>query len=110
MLYDKKWDKQLETEGETVELLKRARAMVEHRWCPWGATDDKGGVCVIVALGGAAKYPNGNDYELARKYFRDAIPIPNTLSIPEWNDHPGRTQADVLAAFDRAIALARRDA
>lgn len=27
-------------------------------------------------------------------------------SIEDWNDHPRRTHAEVLAAFDRAIAIA----
>jgi len=36
-----------------------------------------------------------------------AIGLPaNDLHIGLWNDAPGRTHAEVLAAFDRAIALA----
>jgi hypothetical protein len=110
MLYDpKKWAMPEVRESDTVEVLKAARSIIENHWCQYG-TADAVGVCVITALGDAAHLPNGNDYELARKYFRDAVPLPKTISIPEWNDTPGRTKAEVEAAFDRAIELARADA
>ena len=99
-------------ESDTVEVLKAARGSVEKHWCQYGTCYDGNtvGVCVIIALGNAAQWPNGNDYDAARKYFRAAVPLPKTISVPEWNDAPGRTQAEVLAAFDRAIELARADA
>jgi hypothetical protein len=31
----------------------------------------------------------------------------STSSLQAWNDEPGRTSEDVLAAFDRALALLR---
>lgn len=34
-----------------------------------------------------------------REALRDIV----GLSIAEWNDHPDRTHAEVMAAFDRAI-------
>jgi hypothetical protein len=105
MLYDTRWDAKTK-ESKLVEALKAARAMIEHRWCPIGGTDGKGGVCAIVALGAAAG--EWTDlYEKSRHALRAAIPLPKTKSIPEWHDTPGRTQGEVIAAFDRAIALAR---
>jgi hypothetical protein len=40
-------------------------------------------------------------------YLRRSI---GQSDIIAWNDSPGRTQAEVIAAFDKAIALARADA
>jgi hypothetical protein len=40
----------------------------------------------------------------ARRVFIDANDL--AVGIAEWNDAPGRTQAEVLAAFDKAIAEA----
>ena len=40
----------------------------------------------------------------AMKLFEAAI---GTWPIHEWNDAPGRTQAEILDAFDRAIRLAK---
>jgi hypothetical protein len=105
MLYDLKWDRPL-VESDTVEILKRARAMVEYRWCPRGGTDEEGGVCALVAIGKQFPTAEALRNDGAMHFFRAAI---GDRSIPEWNDTPGRTQAEVLAAFDRAIDLARCD-
>jgi hypothetical protein len=42
----------------------------------------------------------------ARALFCQAIGIDISDSIPDWNDAPERTHADVLAAFDEAIERA----
>jgi hypothetical protein len=105
MLYDTRWDAKTK-ESELVEALKAARAMIEDRWCPKGGMDVKGGVCAIVALGQAAGAYTSL-FEEGRQCLRRAIPLPNTCSIPEWHDADGRTQAEVVAAFGRAVALAR---
>jgi hypothetical protein len=106
MLYDpKKWamPEVPVRESDTVEALKAALAMVEHRWCPQGGSDEAGGVCALVAIG--RQYPGPVDeYQHTVDFFRKAI---GGRCIPEWNDTPGRTQAEVEAAFHRAIALAR---
>jgi hypothetical protein len=54
----------------------------------------------------------GPDPELVEAYrlvraaaVGDGAEFPFEKSV-KWNDAPGRTQAEVLAAFDRAIALA----
>jgi hypothetical protein len=105
MLYDTRWDAKTK-ESELVEALKLARAMVEDRWCPKGGTDDEGGVCAIVAMGQASGAWS-DLYEKSRQCLRAAIPLPPTACIPGWNDTPGRTQGEVVAAFDRAVELAR---
>lgn len=115
-------------ESDLVEVLKGARARVAHRWCCKGASDDDGGVCVIVAIsraaGEIAKSPPEHDrlFDKAVPLFERAIQPPDNrglfsslLSRPEhvytipWNEAADRTQGQVVAAFDRAIELARKD-
>jgi hypothetical protein len=48
-------------------------------------------------------------YFTVRDLFERCV-VPSRSSIWEWNDTPGRTQAEVLAAFDKAIALSRQAA
>ena len=47
--------------------------------------------------------PNSPYLGAAHSLFWEAI---GGASIPTWSDAPNRTKAEVLAAFDRAIALA----
>jgi hypothetical protein len=42
--------------------------------------------------------------------FIFANQIPGPFPITTWNDAPERTHAEVLAAFDKAIALAKAGA
>jgi hypothetical protein len=44
-----------------------------------------------------------DERNMARDVFRKVIDDEN---ITRWNDSPGRTKREVLAAFDKAIALA----
>jgi hypothetical protein len=102
--WQKSLEKQLTPESETVEALKAARAMVKERWCPQGGSDEMGGVCPLIAV--SRQYPDpGDEYQHALDFVRRAI---GGGCIPEWNEAPERTQAEVEAAFDRAIDLARR--
>lgn len=96
----------------TVEILKKARGLVEKGWTATVFARDADGLpihetdrravcwCASGALH-ASGSPWGSD---ARTVFIRAI---GTGEIPDWNDSPGRTQSEVLAAFDKAIALAR---
>jgi hypothetical protein len=112
VLYDpKRWDAKVAPvkESPVVESLKRARALVERGWCQNSSEDDKHNVCPSYAVQIATAdrvevYSRG--VNLARLAMVKAIGWAN---IPAWNDHPGRTKAEVLAMFDRAIEIARRD-
>jgi hypothetical protein len=115
MLYDPiKW-KMPVRESEVVEVLKAAKLRITQGWCNQGPSDEKGGVCVIVAIGRqVAGISHGVGAE-ALSYFEQAIQPPRLFgrfSPPDkqyaidWNETPGRTKAEVEAAFDRAIALA----
>lgn len=100
-----------------AEKLREARALVERGWTQEayarnasgddledvdGEFDDTEPVCWCMA---GAMMKAGLEDE-ADKFVLDAI---GERYIPEWNDAPERTQAEVLAAFDKAIELAERD-
>jgi hypothetical protein len=115
-------------ESETVEVLKAARARIMQGWCSDGGTDEKGGVCIIVAISRQTEGGIGSGVGArAFSYFEGAIQPPPKYSNPlssifdwfdppvrewaiDWNERPGRTQAEVVDAFTRAIELARADA
>lgn len=84
------------------KVLIDARALIARGWVQGIyelRTDDGLKFCALGAIHGAESY-NPGDSRDAQLTFRNAIPLP----IVPWNDTPGRTQAEVLAAFDRAIA------
>ena len=90
---------------EVVEVLTKARALIADpaRWgkvAPDRICLAAGSDCPLTALAHAAS--NEVHYE-AKRAFIEAI---GTGWIGAWNDAPERTHTDVLAAFDRAIAIA----
>ncbi len=102
MLYDpKRWDVK---ESETVTILRAARERIERGWCQNEGMDADGNVCALVALGEQFTYGQDLFRSEPMRLLREAA---RSLCIPEWNDAPGRTKSDVLAAYDRAIAAAR---
>jgi hypothetical protein len=96
-----------------VEVLKRAKERIERGWCrgqfavnahnePVSELSQE--ACRWCTSG--AFYAVCNDMDernMARDVFRKVIDDEN---ITRWNDSPGRTKREVLAAFDKAIALA----
>jgi hypothetical protein len=96
------------------EALIRARAKVESGWSQGAYARNSAGhivsadhpFAVAFCPAGAiiAETPFDVDtWRAAHAAFRRALGI---TSLFEWNDAPSRTRADVLAAFDRAIAAA----
>ena len=107
---------------EVADGLEVARALVERGWVTWedaldadgvgcDPTDDAavewsayGAILVAAQLWGS----DGNG--AARLWMLDAVMehLPTRWSLSAWNDAPGRTQAEVIALFDRAIAAAKK--
>ena len=98
------------TETNTVaDVLRRARALIEkpEHWCKH-ALERNGAFCV---LGAALLAAHGNPLA--------AAPLPSKMFSFIWdacggppaafNNAPERTHAEVLAAFDRAVALAESE-
>lgn len=57
---------------------------------------------------GTAVWPSIEQTERAQR-AEEYLKVAVEDAIPTWNDEEGRTHAEVLAAFDRAIALAEAD-
>lgn len=103
--------------NETAQHLLRAKQyLLDHGWCSYGAEGDNGTVCVAMAMWRAGKggrsakgVDAGRCAETANIFVRaighPKVEMPGIL-IGGWNDTPGRTLDEVLATFDRAIALA----
>lgn len=99
----------------TAEILTAARGLIctPDRWVQGdGATDSLGNSvsmrhpsatcrCTLFAI---LTVGSGAEAGLAIDTLRQVIDLPEDVSLPEWNDTPGRTHADVMAAFDAAIA------
>ncbi len=69
-------------------------------------TASRGTMCVSMAIGYVVVDSDRYLSLAAHAVFAQAIGLKNTSMIPIWNDAKERTHADVMAAFDKAIALA----
>jgi endonuclease YncB( thermonuclease family) len=86
-----------------ADKLREARALIT-KGKPYEQRGEVKCVCMIAALADAGA---GDLRSEAREFLRKAVSPSNRYTdIATWNDRPGRTQAEVLAAFDRAIELA----
>ena len=100
------------------EQLRAAQVLVARGWCRRHMAEDALGRSVHVndlAKISATKYCLiGACYAVGaigvgavvRQYLRRILRVEWE---GDWNDAPGRTQAEVLAAFDAAIALAESE-
>lgn len=97
-----------------AEILRKARELIETKGWTQGAyarsakgepVDWYNKRACQFCLNGALNYAEGLAFVSydGRELIREAVGQPNTI---KWNDEPTRTKAEVLAVFDRAIALA----
>lgn len=104
--------------SDVVDILTRARERINDpaKWHQGSFRDDDGmhsaddcAVCAVGALNWADHgYPepawkDTDGFSAAYMVLRNTL----TETIPGWNDAPTRTHAEVLAAFDKAIELAK---
>jgi hypothetical protein len=100
--------------SSVVEVLTKARALVARGHCKDNAALDADGEyvhagdprarfwCAVGAIWAAG--PDEPD-EAVRRATRDVLrAVLGTCTLVAWNDAPERTQAEVVDAFDRAIA------
>jgi hypothetical protein len=100
--------------ADAVKALVEARAMVAMGWTQGvyardadgndieDCDDTRDAACWCAS--GALHLSGGTFGSHARSALVAAI---ETSDIAGWNDDPARTQEEVLAAFDKAIALVR---
>lgn len=104
--------------GAVADKLREARALIERGWTQgWFARTAAGNDCWYSAKEASCWCVTGALFRVAisvREESRLAgtflAAIDTTDGIAGWNDVPDRTQAEVLAAFDRAIELAEKSA
>lgn len=91
-----------------VTVLTDARALIEQGWTQGVLRVRTSGPVCYCALGAideasSVSVEGSGQYNAAKNILMSVIDGP----IPVWNDDDDRTQAEVLAAFDRAIELAK---
>jgi hypothetical protein len=92
-----------------ADKLREARALIERGWTQKVGARDSGGTPVWGGEKAAVSWcAVGAICTVGAKMapFRQANNLNGWGGISVWNDAPERTQAEVLAAFDKAIELA----
>lgn len=102
---------------QLADDLAKARELVAAGWCQGNTAINATGapvnasspevarVCAMGAMDRAGDW--ANDPKRTSAMAEALYGVLNNDSIVDWNDAPERTQAEVLAAFDKAIAAAR---
>jgi hypothetical protein len=91
-------------------ILVKARELLsdENHWIKGTVTDGGKRFCAVGAVQYVGRYMNYEVSMLLEHLLRDAMPKGYPAShIPTFNDDPHTTHADVLAMFDRAIAVCK---
>jgi len=98
-----------------VDVLRQARDAVASSgaWCQglYYRGDDGFAATTCCSIGWICKIATGSATRWSNIAGRAAEALENVipgLSISTWNDAYGRTQAEVVAGFDAAIAYAER--
>lgn len=97
--------------AQDVKALERARARVAKGWCQGWYAKGKSGKDVSILSKYAVQWCAIGAFKThmpagAESALKQAI---DTYHVIAWNDAKQRTQEEVLAAFDRAIELAKAD-
>lgn len=103
--------------SDVAEKLREARKLIEQGWTKgWFVEQHEADGPICYCVYGALNQVVVGDAEAdttetdaAAKLLGRAVGQ-TFLSLATWNDAPERTQAEVLAAFDRAIELADQSA
>jgi len=99
-------------------LLAKAKKVIETKgWCQGEYHKEGDGYCLYGALFKAGKVEPDSEYgeklaESVVPFLEHAVPEARSdvlykAKMVSWNDTEGRTKKQVLAAFDKAIVLAK---
>lgn len=86
-----------------AKVLMSAKTKIEKGWCQ-GYLKRRGCYCTYGAI--IYSTVSNKASQQAIKAFLEANKIRDCITT--WNDNQDRTQAEVLAAFDKAIELAEK--
>lgn len=91
-----------------LQILTDARALIDspEKWIQGWFNNWRGDAECHCALGAIIKASDSftGEEKTVEIMHRTGIPV-----ITSWNDDPARTHAEVMAAFDTAIELARNE-
>lgn len=103
-----------------LQVLKKARKLIETKgWTQVVEARDEDGNAIdyrderaicFCALGALWRAADGFESDLAVDARATLASCVHTDHIIDWNDRKRRTKEDVLAAFDRAIKKAEKEA
>lgn len=85
----------------TLNVLRKARELVEQGWTQGRYKTEDGCYCGVGAL---IEVTGSLREALPYTFHLDQV-VGGNFEFEKWQDRRGRTQAEVLAAFDRAIEL-----
>lgn len=83
-------------------ILQDARKLLEEHWVNRPPSGDEH--CMLTAIGLGME-----DYGAYAEAKEALVKSTGTVYLAAWNDASDRTLAEVLAAFDKAIELAKAD-
>ena len=104
--------------GGVVEALRGAKSLVANGWIKhWPAQTATGrrvdykapDACSFCAAAATARASGGMSTPVYKRAMRLLEAAAEGWVLSDWNDAPDRTQSDVLALFDKAIALAEQN-
>ena len=97
-----------------LKLLIDARALIEKGWCQRAFAKNKYGIKVtphdpsavcFCMVGAIKRFWSSQEYKACLCLADFTRPH----SLLSWQDAPGRTKAEVLEVYDKAIAIAKED-
>lgn len=99
------------SDSPEVKVAATARALVERAWCKRSYArrqeDGSFAYCASGALVKAREIVSADALSALEvaQLFRESVGLSThpVDHIAEWNDHPNRTQADVVHAFDQVL-------
>lgn len=109
-------DSTYEVSNPVATCLREARAhIIAHGWCQNTLRNHKNQICLRGALIRAADFEENTLTLIDTRWNDTTMAADNLLTkivgsaVPVWNNAPGRTEAEVIYALDKAIALAEAE-
>lgn len=98
---DESLQEHLRQRNEVADVLRRAKALIDtpEKWTQGNFCGDHDSFCAWGAIFRAAASVNAQSPEPYNQMCKVV-----GQHLPNWNDATERTHAEVMAAFDRAIA------
>lgn len=104
MLYNPEWKAPITEVGPREILLEAANLLRKKGWCQWTLEDDQGRMCALGAILKANRNLSVHQVQKSLYLLGKFLP-PDKRGygpIVPWNNAPGRTKEEVIAAMEGA--------